>query len=62
MTVAIDMAAAFKRAKQLRRVKLSAYSVNNAALKRVDQQFLWKCATFGALLWLWVFYLCHHLT
>ncbi|KRX27106.1 hypothetical protein T07_6276 [Trichinella nelsoni] len=33
------MAAAFKRAKQLRRVKLSAYSVNNAALKRVDQQF-----------------------
>ncbi|KRZ45960.1 hypothetical protein T4C_2602 [Trichinella pseudospiralis] len=52
MTVAIDMAAAFKRAKQLRRVKLSAHSVNNAALERVDQQSLWKRATFGALLWL----------
>ncbi|KAL1285043.1 Exonuclease mut-7 [Trichinella pseudospiralis] len=50
MTVAIDMAAAFKRAKQLRRVKLSAHSVNNAALERVDQQSLWKRATFGALL------------
>ncbi|KRZ76290.1 hypothetical protein T10_2377 [Trichinella papuae] len=52
MTVAIDMAAAFKRAKQLRRVKLSAHSVNNAALDQVDQQFFMEvCHVRRFTLW-----------